>query len=224
MSTSERATDVVIVVSRARVERAPPKSASARLVVAARRGRRATTRLTGSSVRPSDELQLGARGPGELVVHHVLERGPGDVVVTEHVQSGGGGDGGVPVVRVSQAVFEEHEYGQRDEQHGERREIGHGERGVEGGAPAADAAGKKCGPAPAGRDERAVNYIKRRPRDDNIIIIRCRYCYIDAITRSPTRFAGRVVRRGFFRRGRVFFFFLSVSTLFLHTRRARHRY
>lgn len=71
----------------------------------------------------SDELHLGARGPGELVVHHVPQRGAGGVVVTERVQP-------VVVVRVSQAVLDEREYGQRDQEHGERRTmmVGHGAR------------------------------------------------------------------------------------------------
>lgn len=65
----------------------------------------------------SDELQLGARGAGKLVVHDVLEHCPGGVVVTERVQ---------PVaVRIAQTVFEEQEYGQRDEQHGQCRIVGH---------------------------------------------------------------------------------------------------
>lgn len=65
----------------------------------------------------SDKLKLGARGAGELVVHNVLEHCPGGVVVTERVQ---------PVaVRIAQTVFEEQEYGQRDEQHGQCRIVGH---------------------------------------------------------------------------------------------------
>lgn len=60
---------------------------------------------------------MGASGAGELVVHNVLEHCPGGVVVTKRVQ---------PVaVRIAQTVFEEQEYGQRDEQHGQCRIVGH---------------------------------------------------------------------------------------------------
>lgn len=81
----------------------------------------------------SDELELDGRGCAVAVKHDLSQRVPGGIaerVLRQPLQS-------VVVPRMSQAILEEHEYGQRHEQHGdERRTVRHVADGRGGGGGA----------------------------------------------------------------------------------------